>query len=154
MCVCLVTQSCLTLCDSMDSGPPGSFVHGDSPGKNTGVGCHAFLQGTFPAQRLNPGLSHCSQILYHLSHQECPSLIIILWKCPHYPKQSTDLMQSPSKFHGILHRNRILKFIYNHEKSQIAKQSEESRSKLKTPYRMRESTCKPHIKYRVNIQSM
>ena len=35
-----VTQSCLTLCDPMDCSPTGSFVHGDSPGKNTGMGCH------------------------------------------------------------------------------------------------------------------
>ena len=41
--LCLVTQSCLTLCDLMDCSPPGSSVHGDSPGKNTGVGCHALL---------------------------------------------------------------------------------------------------------------
>ena len=47
--------------------PPGSFVHGDSPGKNTGVGCHFLLQGIFPAQELNPGLLHCRQILYRLS---------------------------------------------------------------------------------------
>ena len=26
----------------------------DSPGKNTGVGCHALLQGIFPPQELNP----------------------------------------------------------------------------------------------------
>ena len=32
---------------------PGSSVHGDSPGKNTGVGCHALLQGIFPTQGLN-----------------------------------------------------------------------------------------------------
>ena len=31
----------------------------DSPGKNTGVGCHALLQGIFPTQGLNPGLPHC-----------------------------------------------------------------------------------------------
>ena len=36
-CVCLVIQSCLTLCDPMDCSPPGSSVHGDSPGKNTGA---------------------------------------------------------------------------------------------------------------------
>ena len=42
---CLVTQSCPTLCDPMDCSPPGSSVHGESPGKNTGVGCHALLQG-------------------------------------------------------------------------------------------------------------
>ena len=48
---------------------PGFSVHRDSPGKNTGVGCHALLQGTFPTQGLNPGLPHCRQIPSHLSHQ-------------------------------------------------------------------------------------
>ena len=43
-------QSCLTLCDPMDYSPPGSSVHGDSPGKNTGVGYHALLQGIFLIQ--------------------------------------------------------------------------------------------------------
>ena len=49
-------QLCLTLCDRIDCSPPGPSVHGDSPGKNTGVGCHALLQGIFPTQGLNPGL--------------------------------------------------------------------------------------------------
>ena len=57
--MCLVTQSCATLCDPTDCSPPGSSVHGDSPGKDTGVGCHALLQGIFSTQRLNPGLLHC-----------------------------------------------------------------------------------------------
>ena len=70
--VSLVTQLCLTLCDPTDCSPPGSSVHGDSPGKNTGVGCHALLQGIFPTQGLNPGLPHCRQILYHLSHPWSP----------------------------------------------------------------------------------
>ena len=35
---------------------PGSSVHGDSPGKNNGVGCHALLQGIFLTQGLNPCL--------------------------------------------------------------------------------------------------
>ena len=48
--LCLVTQSFLTLCDPVDCGPPSSSVHGDSPGKNTEVGCHAVLQGIFPTQ--------------------------------------------------------------------------------------------------------
>ena len=68
----LVTQWCLTLCDPMDWGPPGFSVHEDSPGKNTGVGCHALLQGIFTTQGLNSGLSHCRRILYHLSHQGSP----------------------------------------------------------------------------------
>ena len=32
--LCLVAQLCLTLCDPMDCSPPGTSVHGDSPGKN------------------------------------------------------------------------------------------------------------------------
>ena len=43
MCVCLVTRSCLTLCDSLDCSLPDSSVYVDSPNKNTGVGCHALL---------------------------------------------------------------------------------------------------------------
>ena len=49
-------QSCLTLCNPMDCSPPGSFVHGDAPGKNAGGGCHALLQGIFPTQGSNPCL--------------------------------------------------------------------------------------------------
>ena len=41
----------------------------DFPGKSTGVGCHFLLQRIFPTQGLNPGLPHCRQTLYHLSHQ-------------------------------------------------------------------------------------
>jgi len=67
--LCLVAQSCPTLCNFMDCSLPSSCVHGDSPGKNTGVGCHALLQGIFQTQGLNPGLPHRRQILYHLSHQ-------------------------------------------------------------------------------------
>ena len=55
---CLVVQSCGTLCNPIDCSPPGSYVHGDSPGKNTGVGCHALLQGVFPIPRfqgIKPG---------------------------------------------------------------------------------------------------
>ena len=43
----LVAQSCPTLYDPMDCSPLGSSAHGDSPGKNTGVGCHALLQRIF-----------------------------------------------------------------------------------------------------------
>ena len=52
--LCLVTQSCLTIFDPMDCSPRGSSVHGGSPGKNTGVGCHALLQEIFPAQGSKP----------------------------------------------------------------------------------------------------
>ena len=54
-----VTQSCLTLGDSMDCSLSGSSFHGDSLGKNTGVDCHALLQGSLP----NPGMESRSPAL-------------------------------------------------------------------------------------------
>ena len=71
MCTCAMSlQTCPTLCDAVDRSPPGSSVHGDSPGKNTGVGCHASLQWIFLTQGLNPGLPRCSGFFFfHLSHQ-------------------------------------------------------------------------------------
>ena len=66
--LCLVAQSCPTLCNAVDCTQPGSSVHRDSPGKKTGVGCHAILQGIFPTQGSNPGLKRGRQILYCLSH--------------------------------------------------------------------------------------
>ena len=50
----------------MDCSSPGSSIHGDSPGKNTGVGNLSLLQGNFPIQELNQGLLHCRQILYQI----------------------------------------------------------------------------------------
>ena len=67
--MCVHTQSCLTLCDPMDCKPTRLLCPWDFPGKNTGVGCHFLLQEIFPTQGLNPGLLHCRQTLYHLSHQ-------------------------------------------------------------------------------------
>ena len=75
--LCLVAQSCSTFCNPMNCSPPGSSVHGDSPDKNTGVSCHALLQGIFPTQKSIPGLPHCRRILYCLSHQGSP--IILKW---------------------------------------------------------------------------
>ena len=52
-------QSCLTVWDPVDSGgPPGSSVHGDSPAKYTGVGCHALFQEILPTQGLNSDPLH------------------------------------------------------------------------------------------------
>ena len=70
--LCFVAQSCPTLCDPMDCSPPDPSLHGASSGKNTGVGCHAILQGIFPTQGSNPGLLRCRPILYCLSHQGSP----------------------------------------------------------------------------------
>ena len=70
-------QQSLTLCDPVDCSPPGSSVHGHSPGRNTGVGCHALHQGIF----LTQGSNSCLFCLLHwqvgslpLSHPGNPSL--------------------------------------------------------------------------------
>ena len=61
--LCLVTQSCPTLCNPMDCSLSGSSVHGDSPGKNTGVGCHALLQEISPP-RDRIQVSHIAGIFF------------------------------------------------------------------------------------------
>ena len=57
MCACLVAWPARFLC------------RWDSPGKNTGVGCHSLLQGIFPTRGANMRLPYCRQILSGLSHQ-------------------------------------------------------------------------------------
>ena len=57
--------------------PARLFCPWNSPAKNTGVGCHALLQGIFPTQGSNLGLPHCRQILSCLSHQGSP---MVSWK--------------------------------------------------------------------------
>ena len=48
----------------------------NSPGQNTEVGYLSLLQGIFPTQGLNPGLPHCRWILYQLSHQGSPRILV------------------------------------------------------------------------------
>ena len=72
VCVCvLLAQSCPTL-QSRALWPTRLLCPWDSPGKNTGVGCHALLQGIFLTQGLNLVLRHCRQILCHVSYEENP----------------------------------------------------------------------------------
>ena len=73
----LASASCLfPMCVPNHSGVSDSlWPHGDSPGKNTGVGCHTLLQGIIPTQGSNPGLPHCGWILYRLSHQGNPQIL-------------------------------------------------------------------------------
>ena len=117
----LVSQLCLTLCDSMDSNQSGSSVHGSlCPGKNTRVDCHSFLQGIFPTQESNPGLLHCRQILYCLGHREAQTvkgkqltILCCAFSCespvhgicvstPYYPSPSLcHLIHCPSSRHVL-----------------------------------------------------
>ena len=64
----LVTQTCLTPCNSMDQNPK-SYIHGILQARILGVGSHSLLQGILSTQELNQGLLHCRQILYQLSYQ-------------------------------------------------------------------------------------
>ena len=71
-CACLVTQSRLTLCNSVECSPPGFSVFSRG---TTRLGCHLLLQRIFPTHGLNPHhlyLLHCRGILYLLSHKGGP----------------------------------------------------------------------------------
>ena len=70
-------QSYQTLCNTMDCTPRGSSVHGDSPGKNTGVGCLSLLQGIFPTQGSN---LHLLQLLHCRSPGFNPWIGKIPWR--------------------------------------------------------------------------
>ena len=75
----------------------------DSPGKNSGVGCHFRLQGIFPTQESNLGLLHCRQILYWLSYEESPQSASI-------SHSVVSNSVTPWSVHGIL-RARILEWV-------------------------------------------
>ena len=55
--------------------PHGLYSPWDSIGQNTGVGSCSLLQGIFPIQGSNPGIPHCRQILYQMSHQGSPRIL-------------------------------------------------------------------------------
>ena len=123
---CLVIQFCLTLRDSMDCSLPGSSVHVIFPGKNTGVGCHFLLQGIFLTQGLNPGLLHCRQILYHLSHQGSPQFSSVTQLC----LTLCDTMDCSTPGFPVLHY--LLEFVQTHWASLVVRMA-------KNPSAMRET---------------
>ena len=67
------SESRSVVCDSL--WPHGLDSPWNSPGQNTGVASLSLLQGIFPTQGANPGLLHCRQILYQLSHQRCSRIL-------------------------------------------------------------------------------
>ena len=78
-----VCVSCSVMSDSLQYHglqPSRLLCPQNSPGKNTGVGCHALLQGIFLTQELNLGILHCSQILYQLSHHFLNFFTVILFR--------------------------------------------------------------------------
>ena len=73
--VCLVASAVSDSLQPHGLLPARPLCPWDSPDKNTGVGCHALLQGISPTQGLNPGLPQCGRILYQLSHQGSPTAL-------------------------------------------------------------------------------
>ena len=94
-------QSCLTLCGPVQPARP--LGPQDSPGKNTGVCCHAFLQRIFLTQGLNPCLLPCRWILYPLSYLGNPHIFLFyvaavaksLQSCPTLCDPQTAAHQAP-----------------------------------------------------------
>ena len=74
VCACvLVAQLCLTVrCSGLELSR--LLCPWSSPGKNTGVGSQSFFQRIFLTQGSNPGVQHCRQVLFHLSHQGRPTM--------------------------------------------------------------------------------
>ena len=103
----IIAQWCPTLCDPMDSSPPSSSDHGDSLGKNTGMGWHALLQGIFSTQGSNPGLPHYRWIFFLilfcfiLLYNTVLVLPYINMNPPrvHMSSQSWTLLPPPSPYH-------------------------------------------------------
>ena len=96
---CLVTKSCLTLCDPRDCSPPGSSFHGIYfPDKNTGVGFHSLLQGIFHTQGSNPHL-YWQADSSPLNHPGSPLIIyfVILLQLLHWES-------------GVCFNNKMVKF--------------------------------------------
>ena len=89
--LCLVTRLGPTLCHPMDCSLLGSSVHGDSPDKNTGVGCHAFLQGIFPTQ----GMFSSSTFIYYVytcMYIYTHMYVYICGKCKTYRSWENNMM--------------------------------------------------------------
>ena len=79
VCMCVYVYARSVMSNSLQplGLQPSRLLHPwNSSGKNTGVGCHALLQGIFPTQGSNPGLLHCRWIRYCLSHQGSPVKVL------------------------------------------------------------------------------
>ena len=115
MCACSVTQWCPTLCDPMNCSPPGSSVHGDSPGKNIGVSCHAILQGICPTQEPNLSLLHWQADSLPLCHLGSPLTTPGFCKCFLMCLQELNSHGCTAKVHFIgrfLERQGTLQFLH------------------------------------------
>ena len=78
-CACLVAQSSLTLCNTLDYSLPGSSVHGIFFSKNAGVGCHFLLQRIFPTQGLRSASLALQAESLTLNHWGSPKINALIF---------------------------------------------------------------------------
>ena len=88
-------QSCLTLCDPIGCSPPGSSVQGILQARILEwVAVPSSRGWIFPTEGLNPGLLHCRQIIYHLSHLGSPSFSLDTINLPYMELKGENTMGS------------------------------------------------------------
>ena len=97
-------QSCLTLCYPVDCGSPSSSAHSDSPGKKTGVGCHALFQRIL----LTEGLSfHLLCLLHWQAYYYDHLIIVVVTICAKFPNSALRVVPVENKTQ-LLHWSRLL----------------------------------------------
>ena len=128
-------QLCPTLCDPMDHSLPSS----SSPGKDTGMSCHALLQESFPTQGSNPCLLcllHWQVVIHHQHHLGSPQLKLEMGKKELRLSEWTgaNWLQEwgPGGWVGNVNADRVLQPITNRMVGGDAKESPTSNSTLFT----------------------
>ena len=111
----ITMHACLlspVLCDPMDCSPSGSSVHGDSPGKNIGVGCHFLRQGIFQTQGSKPPLNLSPALAGRLFTTSITWQV--QWRCQFSPNWYIGLTKSLSKSHKrfCFNINRLIALIF------------------------------------------
>ena len=85
-------QSCLSLCDPMDSSPPGSLHPRDFPGKSTGVGCHCLLQYSVTYYQYIGDHSPWEKSLSDFHSASCLSNFLTIFLHDYWKKHNFDFM--------------------------------------------------------------
>ena len=92
--------------------------------QNTGVGSLSLLQGIFPTQGSNPGLPHCRQILYQMSHKGSPRILEwvahLLFRGSSRPRNQIKVSYIAGRFFtnwGIKEAPKMTLVIWNNSKS-------------------------------------
>ena len=79
----------------MDGSP--TRLPWNSPGRNTRVGCHSLIQGSFLIQGSNPGFLQCRQVIYRVSHQGSPPSPTTAHNCSTFIRTPSKARKASSK---------------------------------------------------------